>query len=97
AVGAGDRAGRQPGVRSDRRALRGLRPAREARSGDREAGPAHVRGAGGAKARAQAEEAHRKLQRAQTLAEQDLISKADLDAAVTAAKAGRAAVASANG
>ena len=50
-----------------------------------------------AKARAQAEEADRKLQRAQTLAEQDLISKADLDAAVTAAKAGRAAVASANG
>jgi HlyD family secretion protein len=50
-----------------------------------------------AKARAQAEEADRKLQRAQSLAEQDLIAKADLDAAVTAAKAARAAVASATG
>jgi HlyD family secretion protein len=50
-----------------------------------------------AKARAQAEEAERKLQRAQSLAEQDLISKAELDAAVTGAKAARAGVASATG
>jgi HlyD family secretion protein len=50
-----------------------------------------------AKARAQAEEAERKLQRAQTLAAQNLISKAELDAAVTADKAGKAAVAAAAG
>ena len=50
-----------------------------------------------AKARAQAEEAEHKLQRSQALAAQNLISKAELDAAVTADKAARAAVAAATG
>ena len=50
-----------------------------------------------AKARAQSEEAEHKLQRSQALAAQNLISKAELDAAVTADKAARAAVAAAMG
>jgi HlyD family secretion protein len=50
-----------------------------------------------AKARAQSEEAEHKLQRSQALAAQNLISKAELDAAVTADKAARAAVAAATG
>jgi len=50
-----------------------------------------------AKARAQAEEAERKLQRSQALAAQNLISKAELDTAVTGDKAGKAAVAAATG
>jgi HlyD family secretion protein len=50
-----------------------------------------------AKARAQAEEAERKLQRSQALAAQNLISKAELDAAVTGDKAAKAAVAAATG
>jgi len=50
-----------------------------------------------AKARAQSEEAERKLQRSQALAAQNLISKAELDTAVTGDKAARAAVAAATG
>jgi HlyD family secretion protein len=50
-----------------------------------------------AKARAQSEEAERKLQRSQALAAQNLISKAELDAAVTADKAAKAAVVAATG
>ena len=49
------------------------------------------------KARAQAEEADRKLKRTQALAAQNLIAKAELDAAETGAKAARAAVAAATG
>ena len=49
------------------------------------------------KARAQAEEAERKLKRTQALAAQNLIAKAELDAAETAAKAAKAAVAAATG
>ncbi|HMF42150.1 MAG TPA: efflux RND transporter periplasmic adaptor subunit [Polyangia bacterium] len=49
------------------------------------------------KARAQAEEADRKLARARALSEQNLIAKAELDAAETAAKAAKAAVAAAAG
>jgi HlyD family secretion protein len=49
------------------------------------------------KARAQAEEADRKLSRTRALANQNLVAKADLDAAETAAKAGKAAVAAATG
>jgi HlyD family secretion protein len=49
------------------------------------------------KARAQLEEADRKLKRTQALAEQNLISQAELDTAVMTAKAARAAVAAATG
>ena len=49
------------------------------------------------KARAQSEEADRKLKRTQALADQNLVPHADLDAAETAAKAARAAVAAAIG
>src|ERR1044071_7688969 len=49
------------------------------------------------KARAQAEEADRKLKRAQALAGQNLIAQAEPDAAETAAKAAKAAVAAAAG
>jgi len=49
------------------------------------------------KARAQAEEADRKLKRTQALAAQNLVAKADLDAAETAAKAAKAGVAAAAG
>ena len=49
------------------------------------------------KAHAQAEEAERKLERAEVLAKQNLISKAELDAAVTGDKAAKAAVAAATG
>jgi HlyD family secretion protein len=49
------------------------------------------------KARAQLEEAERKLKRTQALADQNLIAHAELDTAVTAAKAARAGVAAATG
>jgi HlyD family secretion protein len=49
------------------------------------------------KARAQAEEAERKLKRTQSLADQNLISQAELDTAVMSAKSARAAVAAATG
>jgi HlyD family secretion protein len=49
------------------------------------------------KARAQAEEADRKLKRTQGLAEQNLVAQAELDAAETAAKAAHAGVAAATG
>jgi HlyD family secretion protein len=49
------------------------------------------------KARAQLEDADKKLKRTQTLAEQNLIPRAELDSAIAAAKAARAAVASAAG
>ena len=49
------------------------------------------------KTRAQLEEAERKLKRTQTLADQNLIAHAELDTAVTTAKAARAAVAAATG
>jgi len=50
-----------------------------------------------AKARAEAEEAERKLKRTKALADQNLVAHADLDAAETAAKAARAGVAAAAG
>jgi len=64
-----------------------------------EQGRANQEAAGGdlEKARAQLEEAERKLKRTQTLADQNLISKAELDTATSAAKAARAAVAAATG
>jgi len=49
------------------------------------------------KARAQAEEAEKKLKRTQALADQNLVAHAELDTAVTTAKAARAAVAAAAG
>jgi HlyD family secretion protein len=49
------------------------------------------------KARAQAEEADRKLTRTRALADQNLVAKAELDAAETAAKSAKAAVAAATG
>src|SRR4051812_41285038 len=49
------------------------------------------------KTRAQLEEAERKLKRTQSLADQNLIAHAELDTAMTAAKAARAAVAAATG
>ena len=49
------------------------------------------------KARAQAEEAERKLKRTQALADQNLVADAELDTAVMTAKAARAAVAAASG
>jgi HlyD family secretion protein len=49
------------------------------------------------KARAQAEEADRKLMRTQALADQNLVAHAELDTAETGAKAARAAVAAATG
>jgi HlyD family secretion protein len=49
------------------------------------------------KARAQSEEADRKLKRTQALSEQNLVAQAELDAAETAAKAAKAAVAAAAG
>jgi HlyD family secretion protein len=49
------------------------------------------------KSRAQAEEADRKLKRTRALSDQNLISKAELDAAETAAKAAKAGVAAAAG
>ena len=49
------------------------------------------------KARAQAEEAEKKLKRTQTLADQNLVAGAELDTAVMTAKAARAAVAAASG
>ena len=51
AVGAGHRAGRQPGLGAHRRALRRLRPAGEARAGDRPARSAAFSSGGGAGAR----------------------------------------------
>src|SRR6478752_6487076 len=64
-----------------------------------EQGRANSEAAGGdlEKARAQAEEADRKLKRTQALADQNLVAKAELDAAETASKAGKAAVAAASG
>jgi len=64
-----------------------------------EQGRANTEAAGGdlEKARAQLEEAERKLKRTQALADQNLIAHAELDTAVSAAKAARAAVASATG
>jgi HlyD family secretion protein len=49
------------------------------------------------KARAEAEEAEKKLKRTQALADQNLVAHAELDTAVTTAKAARAAVAAAVG
>ena len=49
------------------------------------------------KARAQAEDAEKKLKRTQALAEQNLVAHAELDSAVAAAKAARAGVAAASG
>jgi HlyD family secretion protein len=49
------------------------------------------------KARAQLEEAEKKLKRTQALADQNLVAHAELDTAVTTAKAARAAVAAAAG
>ena len=64
-----------------------------------EQGRANAEAAGGdlEKARAQAEEADRKLARTRQLAAQNLVSKAELDTAETTAKAGKAAVAAAAG
>jgi HlyD family secretion protein len=64
-----------------------------------EQGRANTEAAGGdlEKARAQLEEAERKLKRTQGLADQNLIAHAELDTAMTAAKAARAAVAAATG
>jgi len=64
-----------------------------------EQGRANSEAAGGdlEKAQAQAEEAERKLKRTRELADQNLVAKAELDAAETAAKAGKAAVAAAAG
>ena len=50
-----------------------------------------------AKARAEAEEAERKLKRTKSLADQNLVAHAELDAAETAAKAARAGVTAAAG
>ena len=64
-----------------------------------EQGRANSEAAGGdlEKAQAQAEEAERKLKRTRTLADQNLVAKAELDAAETAAKAAKAGVAAASG